>query len=132
MVDTKREDIIIRETINDNCYELLVANAGPGFNHFVLHVDYSNNLLHIFDPITLKYLDYARGTTAEQHVACHNLREKICSYLELDHSAYDKVLTYTPDSNADGFHIQPHFFGFPVPKKFNTYEPFVMMAKTIR
>ncbi|ADY24916.1 hypothetical protein P4U05_18480 [Bacillus paranthracis] len=132
MVDNKREDIVLREAINDNCYELLVANNGPGFNHFVLHVDHDNNLFHIFDPITLAYLDYARGTAADQHFYGNNLREKICSSLELDPSTYDKVLIYTPDSNAEGFHIQPHGFGVHVPKKFDTYEPFVMMAKTTR
>lgn len=128
MVVTKKEDIILRENINDNCYEMLVANNTMGFNHFVLYVDHHNKRFHVFDQINAVHPDYACGTCADYHFNGNNLKEKICSVLELDSSTYDKALIYLPESNNVGFIIQPYGFGTNVPEKFETYEPFVKMA----
>ncbi|MEK7019600.1 hypothetical protein [Bacillus sp. FSL R9-9410] len=130
MIDAKRQDIILRKTINDDCYQLIVANDGPGFNHFELYVDHINKVFHIFDPITLECLDYARGTAADQHIACHNLKQRICSSLELDYSTYNKALIYIPSSNDSGIEFQPHGVGNPVPETIK-YEPFVKKTKII-
>lgn len=128
MIETKKEEIILRENINDNCYEMLVANNTMGFNHFVLYVHHNNKRFHVFDQINSVHPEYSCGTCADYHFNGNNLQEKICSILELDSSTYDKALIYLPESNNAGFKIQTYGFGTNVPEKLDTYEPFVNMA----
>ena len=130
MKSTNEQTVFLYESLNTDCYQLNVANNGPGFNHFDLYVDHANKIFHIFD--SLNYLDPDSGTSADQHAYCehNNLMQRICTSLGLNHETYYKAVIYNPSSNTEGFWTE-HYDVKRYDLESIKYKPFVQNAKKI-